>query len=135
MNGDSKLESDAQRQAAAWVRELAEDETPSLAWRSALNERIRVEAERRARRRWRWTVLSPSLGLATAAAIAAVAFVSHPQPAATPTGSRLEASLFALHQETGRVDDAVGTGVRPFDAPAAPTFSDAPLNDLDAGAL
>ena len=125
------LDGEAGRQAAEWVRALPEDEAPSLAWRAALNEGLRAEAARRERRRFRWAVLRPTLGLATAAAFAAVVFAPRPTSQAAPIGGHIEAGLIALHQEAVRTDDIVGTGVRPAEAPAAPSFRADPLDDLE----
>jgi len=135
MKDERRLESDAQRQAAEWVRGLPEDDVPSLAWRSALNESVRVEAEHRTRRRWRLTLLRPALGLAAAASLALVLFAPRPTPKSAPVGSRLEAGLIALHEDSVRTADIVGAGVRPYEVPASASLDTDPLVDLDAGAL
>ena len=120
------------RQAAEWVRALPE-ETPSLAWRAALNEKVRAEAERRAKRRRRWSFATPAIGLATALLAFAVLL---PRPAAAPHPSgRLEAGLLALHQETVETADSVGSGLRPSEAPTTVVLAHDPLDDLDAGVL
>ena len=133
---DERLRSDAQRQAAEWVKGLPE-ETPGMAWRAALNEKVREEAGRRARRRWSWTLARPALGLMAAAALAVVVYVPRGvAPAPTPQSGRLEAGLVALHDESVRTDDIVGTGLRPSEeAPTGMTSARDPLDDLDAGAL
>lgn len=134
MKDDRRLDSDSQRQASDWVRGLPKEEEPNLSWRAALNESVRQEAERRARKRWRWMIVSPSLGLAATAALAVVLILPHgPKPA--PVGSRLEAGLIALHQDSDRTADIVGTGLRPSEATASASFGADPLQDLDAGAL
>ena len=138
MNEDM-LRSDAQRQVAAWVRGIPE-ETPSMAWRAALNEKVRAESERRAHRRWQWSLARPGLGLLVAATLAVFVFVPRPlAPAAisvAPASGRLEAGLVALHDESVRTDDVVGSGLRPTDdAPTGLTATHDPLEDLDAGAL
>lgn len=135
MKDERRLESEAQRQVAEWVRGLPEEDVPSLAWRSALNESVRVEAERKARKRWRLTLLRPAFGLAAAASLALVLFVPRPVPKSVPVGSRLEASLIALHEDSVRTAEIVGAGVRPFEAPTAASIETDPLIDLDAGAL
>jgi hypothetical protein len=135
MKDERRLESEAQRQAAEWVRALPLEDVPSLAWRSALNESVRVEAERKAKRRWRLTLLRPALGLAATASLALVLFAPHPAPKSAPTASRLEAGLLALHEDSVRTAEIVGAGVRPFEAPTAASLQPDPLIDLDAGAL
>lgn len=136
MKDDRRLDSDSQRQAADWVRGLPKEEEPSLSWRAALNESVRQEAARRARRRWRWTVLSPSLGLAATAALAvALLIMPHNVRRETPAGSRLEAGLISLYQDSVRTADVVGVGLRPSEAPASDSFGLDPMQDLDTGAL
>jgi len=135
MKDERRLDSEAQRQAAEWVRGLPEEDVPSLAWRSALNESVRVEAERRARKRWRLTLLRPALGLAMAASLAIVLFAPRPAPKSAPVGSRLEAGLIALHEDSVRTADIVGAGVRPYETSSSASFNTDPLVDLDAGAM
>lgn len=135
MKDERRLESESQRQAAEWVRALPDEDVPSLAWRSALNESVRGEADRRARKRWRLTLLRPALGLAAAASLALVLFVPRPSPKPAPVGSRLEAGLIALHEDSVRTADIVGSGVRPYEEPSAASLGPDPLVDLDAGAL
>lgn len=131
---DERLESGAQRQAAEWVRALpAED--PSLLWRSGLNERVRAEADRRTRVRRRWLFASPAAGLAAAAALALVVFAPRAALRPAPKANRVEAGLIALHEETVRTDDIVGSGLRPSEAPPSPAGYVDPLDDLDAGVL
>ncbi len=133
---DERLRSDAQRQAAEWVKGLPE-ETPGMAWRAALNEKVRAESDRRARRRWSWALARPALGLTAAAALALVVYLPRPaapMPNAKP--GRLEAGLVALHDESVRTDDIVGTGLRPAEeVPTGLTVTHDPLDDLDAGIL
>lgn len=132
---DERLTSDAQRQAAEWVRGLPE-ETPGMAWRAALNERVRAEADRRARRRWNWTLARPALGLVAAAALALVVVMPRGAAPIAPKKGRLEAGLVALHDESVQTDDIVGTGLRPTEeVPTGLTAPHDPLNDLDAGVL
>lgn len=134
MKDDRRLDSDSQRQASDWVRGLPKEEEPNLSWRAALNESVRIEAERRARKRWRWMIVSPSLGLAATAALAMVLILPHGAKT-TPVGSRLEASLIALHEDSDRTAGIVGVGLRPAEAPASDSFGVDPLQDLDPGAL
>lgn len=132
---DERLHGEGQRQAAEWVRALPE-ETPSLAWRSALNERVRAEAASRARGRWRWNVARPALGLALAAAFAVVVFVPRPAAIVAPPKSKggLEASLVALHERSVETADVVGTGLAPSEVPASTATERVrdPLEDLEA---
>ena len=127
---DERLNGEAGRQVAGWVRDLPE-ETPSLAWRSALNEKVRAEAALRARRRRRWTLARPALGLALAASLAAVVLVPRPVVPKAPEKGRIEASLVALHDQSVQTADIVGTGLDPEEAPASVTPRD-PLEDLEA---
>lgn len=130
---DDRLSSESQRQAAEWVRELLEEEAPSMVWRANLNESLRAEAAKRARNRWRWAVARPALGLATAAALALV--VLFPRPAPAPPKGRLEANLVAMYEDSAQTADIVGAGLRPSEATATTIPDVDPLVDLDAGAL
>ena len=128
---DERLEGGAQAQAAEWVRALPE-ETPGMAWRAALNEKVRAEAERRARRRWRLSVALPGLGFAAAAALALALFVPRGVAPLAPKAGRIEASLVALHEQTVQSADIVGSGLSPADAsPTASSRFVDPLEDLD----
>ena len=130
---DERLRAEGQRQAAEWVRELSE-ETPSLAWRAALNDRVRAEAAIRERKRWRWTLARPALGFAAAAGLAAVLILPRSAPTAVPKpAARLEASLVALHEQSVETADIVGSGLAPAESPAsAATRPVDPLDDLEA---
>lgn len=131
---EERLDSEAQKQAAEWVRALPADDEPDLSWRSALNDRIRMEADRRARKRRVWTLARPAFGLALAASLAAALMIM-PRPHRDPgAGSRLEAGLIALHKETVQVDDAVGTGLRPLEVPESKSGADT-LDEADLGVL
>lgn len=131
---DERLAGEGQRQAAEWVRALPE-ETPGMAWRSALNEKVRAEADARARRRWRWTLARPALGLALAASLAVVVLVPRAPLAASPAApnaDRLEANLVALHDQSVATADVVGAGLSPDEATASPVRARDPLEDLEA---
>ena len=129
---DERLGSERQRQAAEWVRGLPE-ETPGMAWRAGLNERVRTEAALRARRRWRWTLARPAMGLGLAAAVALVVFVPRAPLRAAPVPGRLEASLVAMHDRSVETADVVGAGLNPEEAPsAASRTTNDPLDDLEA---
>jgi hypothetical protein len=80
---DEQLSSPGQEQIREAVRALP-DETPSLAWRSALNAALQNEAARRRRRvafGWVW---KPSAGLALAAGLALIVIAKLPSPTPTP---------------------------------------------------
>ena len=129
---DERLGGEGQRQAAEWVRGLPE-ETPSMAWRAALNEKVRAEAAHRTRVRRRWTFARPVFGLALASALALVLFMPHPTAIATPKpSSRIEEGLVALHEESVETADIVGSGLAPSEGPikTAPVVD--PLDDLEA---
>lgn len=129
---DERLATESQRQAAEWVRGLPE-ETPGMAWRAALNEKVRAEAETRVRRRWRWTLARPALGLALAATLAVVVLVPRaPLAAPAPEKGRVEANLVALHDESEATADVVGTGLNPDEAIASPVRARDPQDDLEA---
>lgn len=136
---DERLESEGQRQVAEWVRGLPED-TPGMAWRAALNEKVRAESDRRSRDHRRWTLARPALGLAMASAFALVVIVPH-RPgdrsgeSSPRSASRVEASLVALHDESVQDADIAGTGLRPAEASASLSIGTDPLDDLDAGVL
>lgn len=119
------------------VRSLPE-ETPSLAWRSALNERVRAESRaRRQRRRWAFW----SGGLATAAASAAFALVFVVPLAAprggdgrsagwsvdSPVSSTPDAGanpLVAIHAEGAALADLSATGATAIEADLSPGEAD-----------
>jgi hypothetical protein len=92
---DARLE--AQDAVRHVVASLADDE-PSLAWRSALNERLLGVAPR-PKRRAPWRLLAPASGLAAAAIVATLAWLvvtGGPTRTAAPHDS-LEAQLLQAH--------------------------------------
>ncbi len=117
-NLDAKLTTSAQRQVADTVRALPE-ETVSLAWRSALNERLAPIAAKKVRVRrvgWLW---KPTAGLAMAGALAvAVMFRIAPSPtiSSVSVSSGVEANLVAFHQQSEVAYDVAGPGLANPDA-------------------
>lgn len=81
-----------------WVRSM-EAEEPSLAWRSALNERLIASTPRRRPLfDWKW-----ASGLAAGAAMAALAFALYiPRPGPEPAASAyaLEEAMLASYQQS-----------------------------------
>lgn len=130
------LESPAHEAVRDGVRALAED-TPSLEWRSRLNERLRAVAPKPARR---W-FLRPWAAVAAGVAGLALLLVSMPpRTAERPVdGPSLEASLISTHRETVRSTDLAGVGVTPHDLAAAhrpaPAASPYDWNELDLETL
>lgn len=110
---DAALESGAQVSVARCVSEL-EEETPTLAWRSELNERLlKVN---RSRPRQRTLIWKTAFGLGLAACLAWVALTVRPMtpgPAAvvTPTSSSLEAQLLEVHEEHVNLRLVAGSGL------------------------
>lgn len=121
---DMLLESPAQVRVRELVQELSED-TPSLAWRSGLNERLL--AERRnvvvKRRRTVWACRS-SLGFGLAATLA-VALFFRPHPSVPQIGGdgTFEATAVAVHQNAIAANDVAGPGLTEQEASAADTTS------------
>ncbi|HRJ26895.1 MAG TPA: hypothetical protein PLO61_05235 [Fimbriimonadaceae bacterium] len=96
----------AQEQAVPSCLKSLPEETPSLAWRSSLNEQLRAlapAASARPRRLWKW-LTGGSLALGVASSIALVLIWQHragltspaPSPQVAPS---VEAALIAAHQE------------------------------------
>jgi len=112
---DEKLSSAAQEAVRGWVRALPED-TPSMAWRSALNERLLAEQQARRRHaRFLW-MARPVAALALAASFAMV-FLMRPSPAPRPhPQANLGAVLVATHQESDSLSDLSGVGLNPTEA-------------------
>jgi len=94
---DVLLDSASQLQVAEWVGSLPED-SPSLEWRSRLNERLMTEAKtpRRPRRFFVW---AGSTGLVVAAAIAGVVVFWTPSAEVPSAPASVEAQLVAAHLE------------------------------------
>lgn len=98
------------------VRALPED-APSLAWRSALNQRIHAEADSRRKARRVALFLRPVLGLGLAGALTLAVFMKGADsvPQVTPT-SRLEAEMVSAHQESVNSVMVAGRGLSAFEA-------------------
>lgn len=117
---DEQLGSLQGQSARKWVGALPEDQ-PSLAWRSALNERLR---EQQPRPRFHSWFLYPGLGLATAGALALVIWMAQPAPVGTPpSGPTLEAALVSTHLESVRASEIAGAGMAPHDIATLHTAS------------
>lgn len=136
INLDERLASAGQTQVRELVKGLA-DETPSMAWRSGLNEQILAMAAAKQKKRnlfgWVW---KPAVGLALAGALAGV-FLIRTQPETQPTAARpaLEARLVMAHQDAVWSQDAAGAGLSPADARATevqlePTWTEEDLSSL-----
>jgi hypothetical protein len=104
---DEKLNRESLQTIGSLVRDLPED-VPSMAWRSALNERILAEAPKPRRAIWGW-MLRPAVGLSVAAALAAVV-IFRPAPSATE-GVGIESVLIQMHQEETRLSGLTGAGM------------------------
>ncbi len=121
-NIDERLESASQRAVARMVSALP-DESPSMVWRSGLNEAIRAQSARIQRRQRFFLVFRPAMGLSIACALVALVLMQPIRNAVLPerhqtpsaTGSSLEASLFDLHRDDQRTMDVVGAGLNPND--------------------
>ena len=85
---DRQLAAPGQIEIARLVRELPED-MPSMAWRSDLNEKLRMEAGkiRRKRTLTNW-VFRPALGLGVASLAAIMMFSANLQPVSAPHASK-----------------------------------------------
>jgi hypothetical protein len=116
---DQALASAESAKIAKLVRNLPEDD-PSMAWRSALNERL-IEAARRRKVRRSWArIWVPAAGLGTSAAIAASVFflwVGVPSREVAPELS-LEASMVSAHRDNVRFSELAGPGLSESDAVA-----------------
>lgn len=84
---DRELNSPIQMEVARLVRELPE-EVPSMAWRSSLNDKIRLQAAQVRRKKMviNW-VFRPALGLGLASVAALMMFTHTAPPASRPDKS------------------------------------------------
>jgi hypothetical protein len=138
---DAMLDSSEQQFVRDAVKSLSEDSL-SLSWRSALNERLLQEsAARRKRERFLW-FLKPAFGLGLAGALALVTVIglSVPRPSASShgsmTSSRVEAAIVSDYRQSAAVTDIVGSGLNPLES--TPTSTDNPdlgLEDSDLDSL
>ncbi len=112
---DTLLEGSGQEFVRKLVSNVPDDEL-SLAWRSALNERLLVAAPLK-KQKMAW-FLRPAMGLAFAGALAAVVMI-RTSPMETPivrsTGT-LEAALVRDHQQNLMMSDVAGLGVNPLES-------------------
>jgi hypothetical protein len=134
---DERLNSAGQMAIRQVVKALPE-EMPSLAWRSALNERLAASTAARHARRRRWLFGGSSFaGLALAAGLALVVFMPrHVEPSAgpstTPVASRggsqsgpLLDELLASHNDSVTSQDVVGAGLTSQEVQSAEDDSEA----------
>lgn len=107
---DVKLSSPVQQAIRHAVGSLP-DESPSLAWRSALNARLLQAAARRRKMRvfgWMW---KPAMGLAVAGALA-VAFVMRMPTSADPSSKPdLEKALIGSYVDNAASYEVAGDNV------------------------
>jgi hypothetical protein len=114
---DDALVGPGQEAVRAAVKALPDD-TLSMSWRSALNEKLVAEAAARRRRaRISWFI-RPALGLGLAGTLAVLMLVRAPQPAAprlSASGDALEAALVSTHRQSAFAWDVAGVGLSPID--------------------
>lgn len=91
------------------IGELPED-TVSLAWRSALNEKLMTEAKPARQRGWLW---KPVAGLALAGALALVTFIPRTPPATT---ANFESKLVNAHLSLSNAREVAGTGLTAYES-------------------
>ena len=82
------------------------EETPSLAWRSNLNEVLRAESNRLQRRKRVFLWLRPAAGLAVAASLAGIVFLH--SAAETPGATSLEAKMIAEFRTAAATAEVAG---------------------------
>lgn len=115
---DRALAGSESAKVARIVRSLPA-ETPSMAWRSALNERILADARRRKSRRFWARIWMPAAGVGTSAAIAASVFflwLGGPGPETGGQEASLEASMVMIHRDNVRFSELAGSGLSESDA-------------------
>lgn len=110
---DASLETQAQKTVAGLVSQL-EDETPTLTWRSELNERLLKVG--RSRPRQQTLIWKTAFGLGLAACLAWVALTVRPLPTgpstvASPSSQSLEAQLLEVHEQHVNVRLVAGSGL------------------------
>ncbi len=134
---DGLLEQPAQQALARMVAALPQEE-PSLAWRSAVSERVFAAAKANARkRRIAWT-LRPALGLGLGAAMA-LAFISTQMQVLDPpvASASVEEQILSAHRESVQVESFWG-GVRTGEeaiAVSAPAVQEYQWDETDLGTL
>ncbi len=96
------------------------EEVPSMAWRSALNERVLDAAKRKQKRRLWARIWVPMASVGSAGAVATIALAvwfGGSTPTETPNGpTSLEASMVAVHRENVHFADIAGPGLSEADA-------------------
>lgn len=110
---DALLESEEFEFARRCVQSLPED-TPSMEWRSQLNESLRQLTPSK-RRAW---LLRPAMGFVVVGALALTVFWPRMAPEVSPTtpvASSLEASLVSTHREYVYSADLSGAGLTALD--------------------
>jgi len=138
-NMDAKLDSPAQRDICKMVGDLPED-TVSMAWRSALNERlVPVAAQRRRAQLLGWFV-KPAAGLAMAGALAVAIMIRMapaPHAVSVAQASGVEDSLIAYHRQAAISFDVAGPGLSNADAQEnrAPASTEPNVSEDDLSSL
>lgn len=131
------LDSREHAEVRSWVGELSDDE-PSLAWRSALNERLHAVKPpmKQPRMRWRWASVM-GLGLASALTLTVYLVGLKPTMPSTapvaPEAASVEASLLAAHQDGLSMLD-LGTG-SPTEHSAGYKQPGGSFSEVDLGTL
>lgn len=131
------LDSREHAEIRSWVGELT-DEDPSLAWRSALNERLHAAkpATREPKLRWRWASV---MGLGLASALTLTVYLVGLKPTANPRATSpsekasVEANLLAAHQDGLSMLD-LGTG-SPAEHSNGLGQQDGSFSEVDLGTL
>ncbi len=113
---DARLGADDLRLVSHAVAQLEQDEL-SLAWRSALNERL-LELQPVKRKSWWAVAWRPALATGLAASVLTVAlFRSGPAPSSH--AESLENELIRIHLDSAAALDLAGTGLVPHEVASA----------------
>lgn len=119
-----KFDSLLDQPGQAFVREAVRsmpDDSLSLSWRSALNEKLLAESEKKVKRRRFQLVWRPAFGLAVAGALATMWIIrpDSAMPGISSPSNRaemsLEAALVDAHRLSSLESDVAGTGLRPLE--------------------
>jgi hypothetical protein len=135
---DEMLECTSQLKVREMVSGLPDDSL-SMAWRSALNEKL-IAAGKVSRQRKRMNlILRPAFGLAVASALALV-LVMQPSRIAPPSSTKnpgLAAALVKDHRENVELTDMVGSGLNPLESRPTDSLIDDPIgwSDVDIDSL
>lgn len=115
----------AQKPVQDWVTQL-EDESPSLAWRSALNERLIAASPAKPARRFSWFRWAGVAAVTASVALVAVVGLRQVRQAPAPDLSApmsAEQVLVDVHHGASfALDSGVGDGSRPASSVEAPAF-------------